>query len=315
MKTSGTIAAWALGMALIVALQARAEGPEAQPPDLRRSDLAPATLQQADALIESYVQPIAEQEPTPQQKRAIESAMKLLKTEQAMKGQSAIERFVEIGPAALGELRRLAAGAPAESSTGEGLTADAYAATMAPIIIRRIETAQRQPILQELISLGDNARAVLSLKLDENEDAAAEAKSNVEAATAALIKAAAGTTVDAPALAGERKALAEAQSAEKQVQARRDMLMELRRLLAPKPPAPPPAPPEEQPQPAIPPADVLDVQPISPPSGTYSYDDSQDLYLFGGGFDIGGVVSRYSHRGHESRESAHRGGGDGRGKH
>ena len=107
---------------------------------------------------------------------------------------------------------------------------------MAAIIIRRIEAAQRQPILQELLSLGDDARAVLSLKLDENEAAAKAAKSRVEAATAALIKASANTTVDAPAVAGERKALAEAQAAEKQVQARRDMLTELRRLLAPKPP-------------------------------------------------------------------------------
>ncbi|MGO8704706.1 MAG: hypothetical protein ACLQVA_12890 [Candidatus Brocadiia bacterium] len=308
---SGTIAAWALGMALIAARLAGAEAPAAQP----QSGLTPAALLRADALIETYVQPIAAPAPTAEQKQAIETALRLLKSEQAMKGQSAIERFVAIGPAALGELRRLAAVAPAESSTGAGLTPDQYAATMAPIIIRRIETAQRQPLLDELFSLGDDARAVLSAKLNDNEDELTEAAERVEAATAALVKAAANTTVDAPALAGERRTLAEAQAAEQQVQARHDLLAELRRLLTPKPPPQPPAPPEEQQPPPIPPADVLDIQPISPPEGSYSYDDSQDLYLFGGGFDIGGIVNRYSHRGHESREEAHHGAGDdGRGK-
>ena len=62
---------------------------------------------------------------------------------------------------------------------------------MATIIIRRIETAQRQPILDELLSLGDNARAVLSLKLDKNEAAAKKVQARIDAATAALIKAAA----------------------------------------------------------------------------------------------------------------------------
>ena len=117
-----------------------------------------------------------------------------------MKGQSAIVQFVEIGTAALGELHRLAATAPAENSTGENPTADAYPATMAAIIIRRIETAQRQPILEELISLDEAAHAVLSLKLDENEAAATAAECAVEAATAALIKASANTTIDAPAV-------------------------------------------------------------------------------------------------------------------
>ena len=131
---------------------------------MNRTDLAPATLRQAAALIEKFAQPVAEQEPTPQQNRAIESAMKLLKSEQAMNGQSAIKRFIAIGPPALRELRRLAATAPAENATGEELTADAYAATMAPIIIRRIEAAQRSRS-DELLSLGDNARAVLALKL------------------------------------------------------------------------------------------------------------------------------------------------------
>ncbi len=121
---------------------------------------------------------------------------------------------------------------------------------MAPIIIRRIETAQRQPLLDELLSLGDDARAVLSAKLNDNEDELTEAAERVEAATAALVKAAANTTVDAPALAGERRTLAEAQAAEKQVQARHDLLAELRRLLTPKPPPQPPAPPEEQQPPA-----------------------------------------------------------------
>jgi hypothetical protein len=211
------------------------------------------------------MQPVAEQEPTPEQKRAIESAMKLLKSQQAMKGQGAIERFVKIGPAALGDLRRLAA-ASAENSAGENPTADAYPATMAAIIIRRIETAQRQPILQDLLSLPDEAHAVLTLKLEENAAAATAAAAHIEAATAALIKAAAGAALDAPAAAGERKALAEAQAAEKQVQARHHMLMELKRLTASKPPAQPPVSPAERPQPPIPPANVLHIQPISPPT-------------------------------------------------
>ena len=44
------------------------------------------------------------------------------------------------------------------------------------------------------------------------------------------------------------------------------MLVELRRLLAPEPPVQPPATPEQQPQPATPPANILDIQPISPPT-------------------------------------------------
>ena len=141
---------------------------------------------------------------------------------------------------------------------------------MAPIIIRRIEAAQRQPILDELLSLGDDARAVLALKLNENEAQATAAEARIEAATAALIKASANTTLDAPAAARERKALAEAQAAEKQVEARRDLLIELRRLMAPKPPAPRSRPlrRQEQPQPATPPANVLQIQPISPPTGS-----------------------------------------------
>jgi len=267
-KISGTMAAWAVGITLIAVQVAGAEGPGTQAPQLNRTDLTPAALRQAAALIEKYVQPIAEQEPTPQQKRALDSAMTLLKSEQAMKGQSAIERFLEIGPAALGELRRLAATAPAETATGEGLTADAYAATMALIIIHRIEKAQRQPVLDELLSLGDDARAVLSLKLSENEAKATAAAARIEAATEALIKASANTTLDAPPVARQRKALAQAQAAEKRVLARRDLLTELRRLMAPKPPVQQPAPSEEQPQPATPPANVLDVQPISPPTGS-----------------------------------------------
>jgi negative regulator of replication initiation len=314
MKISGRMAACALGLALIASLQARAEGPEAQPPDLKRTDPAPAALRQADALIEKYAQPVAEQEPTPQQKQAIQSAMKLLKSEQAMKEQSAIERFVEIGPATLGELRRLAATAPAENSTGGNPAADAYPATLAAIIIQRIETAQRGPILEELLSLGDDARAVLSRKLYENEAAANAAESDIEAATAALVKASVNTTLDSPAVATERKALAEAQAKEEQVQARYELLLELWRLLEPRPPVQPQPPPEEQP--AIPPADVLDIQPISPPMGMGPFDDeSQAPYFFGGGFDGGSAVNRYSHRGAESRGAAHRGGGEGgRGK-
>ncbi len=312
MKISGAIAAGALGMALIAAPLVGGQAAESQPQPMNRTELTPPALERADALIETYVQPVAAQPPTPEQQQAIETAMLLLKSEQAMKGQSAIEQFVQIGPAALGELRRLAAGAPAESSTGAGLTADAYAATMAPIIIRRIEAAQRQPLLDELLSLGDGARTALSVKLNENEDELAEAAERIEAATAALAKGAANTTVDAPALAGERKALAEAQAAEKQVLARRDLLMDLQRLMAPRPAAQPPAPPEEQQPQAIPPADVLDIQPISPPTGSLSPENSQDLYLFGDGYDTGVSVNCYSRRGHESREAAQQG-GDGRG--
>ena len=271
-RITGTMAAWALGMALITAQQARAEGPEAQP-QLNRPDLTPAALRHADALIEKYVQPVAESEPTPQQKRAIESAMKLLKSEQATKGQIAIERFVEIGPAALGELLLLASTAPPENATGENPTADAYPATMAAIIIRRIDTAQRRPILQELISLGDAAHAVLSLKLDENKAAATAAESRIEAATAGLTETSANTPLDAVAAAGERKAVAEAEAEAKQVQARYDMLMELRRLMTPKPPASS----EEQPQPAIPPANVLGIQPISPPTGPWPSTGTPDV--------------------------------------
>ncbi len=268
-KISGAMAAWVVGITLIAAQLAGAEASETQP-QLNRTDLAPAALRHAAELIEKYVQPVAEQEPTPEQKRAIESAMQLLKSEQAMKGQSAIARFIAIGPAALGELRRLAATAPAENLTGEELTADTYAATMAPIIIRRVEAAQRQPLLDELLSLGDDARAVLALKLNENEAQATEAEARIETTTEALIKASANATLDAPAAARERKALAEAQATEKQVEARRLLLIELRGLLALKPPAPaqPPAPSAAQPQPATPPADVLQIQPIAPPTGS-----------------------------------------------
>jgi hypothetical protein len=198
--------------------------------------------------------------------------MRLLKSEQATKGQSAIERFLQVGPAALADLRHLAATAPAENSGAGSSTADAYAATMAGIIIRRIETAQRQPIVQELLSFDEAARAVLSLKLDEVEAAATALESSTEAATAALIKASANTTIDAPAVAAEREALAEAQAAEKQVRARRELLVELRRRLAPKPPVQLAASPE-QPQAAAPPANVLDIQPISPPTGDYGLPD------------------------------------------
>ncbi len=137
-------------MALIAPQTAHGEAQETQSPQLNRTDLTPAALQEASALIEKYLQPIAEPAPTVRQKRAIESAIDLLKSEQAMKGQTAIERFVQIGPAALGDLRRLAASAPPENSTGMSPTADVYTTTMAAIIIRRIETAQRQPIVQEL---------------------------------------------------------------------------------------------------------------------------------------------------------------------
>ena len=237
-KVTGTLGVWLLGLALVSAQLARAETPEAQPPQLNRTDLTPAALQQASALIEKYLQPIPEPAPTPEEKQAIKSAMDLLQSEQAMKGQAAIERFVKIGPAALGDLRRLAATAPTESSTGENPTADAYPATMAAIIMRRIETAQRRPILQELISLGDDARAVLSLKIDENDAAMTAAESRIEAATAALIKGSSGSTVDASAVAAERKALMEAEASENPLRARRDKLMEIRRLMAIKPTEP-----------------------------------------------------------------------------
>ena len=70
MKFSGTIAAWALGMALIAGRSLpRAELRKRNRQQLNRTDLAPAALQQADALIEKYVQPVAEPEPTPQQKQ------------------------------------------------------------------------------------------------------------------------------------------------------------------------------------------------------------------------------------------------------
>jgi len=322
-RTISILAAWAFGMSLAAAQQAVAPAPAAQPPDLSRSDLTPAALQQAAALIEKYVQPVAEPEPTPQQKQSIESAMKLLKSEQALKGEAAIARFLQIGPAAIGDLRRLAANAPAGNPTGGNSSADAYAATMATIIINRIVTAQRQPILQELISLGDEAQAVLALKLNENEDAAAAAGARVQAATEALVKAAAGTALDAPAVAGERTALAEAQAVQTQVQARRVMLLELRRLMAPKlPPAQPAASPEEQPSPAIPPADVLNIQPIEPPMAGSPYWDqslgvgpfSDDTDSGGGGFDTVNIVNVYSQRGAASRWAAHRGDGDGGGR-
>ncbi len=317
-RISGIVAAWTFGISLAAAQQAVA--PAAQPPDLRRSDLAPAALQQSDALIEKYVQPVAEPQPTPPQKQSIESAMKLLKSEEALKGQSAIARFLQIGPAAIGDLRRLAATAPAGNPAGGNSSADAYAATMATIIINRIVAAQRQPILQELISLGDEAQTVLALKLSENEDAATAADSRVQAATEALIKASAGATLDAPAVAGERQALAEAQAAQTQVQARRGMLMELKRLTAPRPPpAQPQVTPEEQPPPAIPPANVLDIQPIGPEMEPSPYWDqslgvgpfSDDTDSGGGDFDSVNVVNVYSQRGAASRWAAYRGGGDG----
>jgi hypothetical protein len=270
---SGTMTALVLGLALFGAQRAQAATPEAQPVQLKGADLSPAALQQAEALIEEYVQPIPELAPTPVQQRAIDAAMKLLKSEQATKGQSAIQRFLQVGQAALGELRRLAATAPTEDTTGDASTADAYPATMATIIIRRIETAERQPILDELISLGDNARAVLSLKLDKNEAAAKKVQARIDAATAALIRAATNVTLDSPAVATERDTLAVAQAAQKRVRARHEMLVELRRLLAPKPPVQVAASPQEEPAPATPPASVFDIQPISPPTGVFSYSE------------------------------------------
>ena len=48
--------------------------------------------------------------------------------------------------------------------------------------------------------------------------------------------------------------------------------------------------------------------------GGYGGDDSgPDVYLFGGGYDRGGDVHGYSHRGAESRSVAHSGGGHGGG--
>jgi uncharacterized membrane protein YgcG len=319
-EISGFMAAWALGITLAAAPPAAAQAPAAQPPELSRTDLTPAALQQAAALIEKYVQPVPEPAPTPQQKQAIESAINQLKSQQALKGQNAIARFLQIGPAALGDLRRLAANAPAGNSTGGNTNADAYLATMAGIIINRIVAAQRQPILQELISLGAGAQAVLSLKLNENEDAATAADSRVQAATEALIKAAAGATLDAPAAANERQALAEAQAAQSQIQVRRDMLLELKRLTAPKPPAQPQAPPEEQPPPAIPPADVMNIQPLEPPmTGSPYWDQQMGVGVFnddadsGGDFDSVYIVNVYSQRGAASRWAAHRDGGGGGG--
>jgi hypothetical protein len=121
-----------------------------------------------------------------------------------------------------------------------------------------------------LTSIGDDATAVFSLKLAENEEAMTAADARVDAATAALIKASANTTLDAPPLAGERKALANAQVTLKQLQTRHDMLVELKRQMAPKPPAPPPAAPEEQPQPSASQANILNIQPISPITGSTS---------------------------------------------
>ncbi len=44
-------------------------------------------------------------------------------------------------------------------------------------------------------------------------------------------------------------------------------------------------------------------------------DYGPDVYLFGGGYDRGGDVHNYSHRGAESRSVAHSGGGHGGGGH
>jgi hypothetical protein len=208
--------------------------------ELNRTDLAPAALQQADALIEKYAQPVAAQEPMAEQKFDIDSAIQLLKSDQAPKWQGAMDRLIEIGPAALGELRRLAAAAPPENAIGGNSTADACAATMAAVTIRRIEAAQRQPISQELISLGDATRAVLSLKLAEN--------------TAVLLKASPNSTIDSPAAARERAGPAAARAAEKQGLARHDRLVEIRQLLSQAPPVQPPTSPEDQPQLATSPA-------------------------------------------------------------
>ena len=220
-------------------LTARAEAPN-PPPQSNATDLTPKALQDASALIEQYVQPVAEPEPTPQEKLAIQSAISLLESQEALKGQHAIESFLNIGPAALGDLRRLAASAPPETAPGETPTGDAYPATMAAIIIRRIESAQRGPILQQLIPLGDAARVALSRKLKECESAVADAETRVEAATGALVQAEAGSGTDAPAIAGQRQALSEAQAVQKQVLTRHERLIEVRRLMAQKPPAPAP---------------------------------------------------------------------------
>jgi hypothetical protein len=281
-RIAGAVGVWVLGVALISPQLARAETPGAQSPQLNRTDLTPAALQQASALIEKYLLPIAEPAPTPEQKQAIKSAMDLLHSEQAMKGQAAIERFVKIGPAALGDLRRLVSTAPAESSTGESSTTDAYPATMAAIIMRRIERAQRQPILLELISLGDDARAVLSLKIDENDAAMTAAESRIEAATAALIQGSGGSTVDASAVAAERKALMEAEASDNQLRERRDKLMEIRRLMVIKPTEPQPtAVAEKQSQPTIPPANVLGIQPMSPqPTGQWPYGGTPGVWPY-----------------------------------
>jgi hypothetical protein len=321
-KIGGATAACALGLALIVPQFACAETAAAQPSGLNRTDLRPAALRQASALIEQYVQPIAELQPTSQQKRAIESAMKLLESDRTMKQQYAIEQLVKIGPAALGDLRGLAASAPPEHATAETPAGDAYPATIAGIVIRRIEAAQRQPIIEQLISLGDEARVVLSQKLEENRAAVTKAKADVEAATAALVKASANTTLDASATAGERRALSEAQAAQKQAEARQGLLLEISRLTAAKPPVEPPARPQEPSQPPTPPADVLAIEPISspmsPPTGSFEsagaqvdsfYSDSQDMYLFGGGFETWANVHDYSRRGFESRGAAQLGGG------
>jgi uncharacterized membrane protein len=124
----------------------------------------------------------------------------------------------------------------------------------------------------------------------------------------------------------QRQALAEAQAAENQVQARHLMLMELRRLMAPKPPAQPQIAATEQPQPqpaqqspAIPPADVQNIQPLAPQtdsstaytqspitpqpgsSNTYQWGDQA---IFGNSNMVnGGVVNLYSQRGAASRST------------
>jgi hypothetical protein len=315
-KIGGATAACALGLALIVPQFACAETAAAQPSELNRTDLRPGALQQASALIEQYMQPIAELEPTSQQKRAIESAIKLLESDRAMKQQYAIEQLVKIGPAALGDLRRLAASVPPEHATGETPAGAAYPATIAGIVIRRIEAAQRQPIIEQLISLGDEAHVVISQKLEESRAVVTKAKANVEAATASLVKASANTTLDAPAIAGERRALSEAQAAQEQAEARQGLLLEVSRLTAAKPPVEPSAPPQEPRQPPTPPADILGIEPISPPTGSFAgtpgdlfYSDSQDLYLFAGGFDTWANVHDYSRRGYDSREAAQLGDG------
>jgi hypothetical protein len=265
-KLRGATAAWALGTVLVAAQFARAEGPQSQPSPPRPNDFTPAALQQAGALIEKYVRPIGEPAPTLAQKRAIESAIILLKSGQGAKEKYAIERFLEIGPAALRDLGELAASARREQPTGDTAAGASYSAIMAAIIIQRIEAAQRQPILEELLPLSDEANAVLLSKLRQTAAAAMNAEERLVVATAALNKASANTALDAPAVAGERKALAEAQAAEKQILARQDMLIKLKRLIAPKPfpasPAPT-APTQPPPQPATLPADVMGIQTIS----------------------------------------------------